>query len=80
MKSVENYSRFFHLLAQSFCRNSLLIISHDDSIDSELEALKWGADIFLSKRDDPRLIAGYLDSLTRAKLITTPSGGRDAHS
>lgn len=43
----------------------LLLLTSDRSIETELKALEIGVDLFLSKSEDPRLIAAYAKRLLK---------------
>jgi len=56
----------FAVLMRRICalkKTPLMLLTSDRAIETELRALEAGADLFLAKSEDPRLIAGYAKRL-----------------
>jgi CheY-like chemotaxis protein len=52
-------------MSEPFNTIPVIILSSDDSIDTQLELIEYGVDVFLSKTADPRLLLSHLKRLTK---------------
>jgi CheY-like chemotaxis protein len=52
-------------MSEPFNTIPVIILSSDDSVDTQLELIEYGVDVFLSKTADPRLLLSHLKRLTK---------------